>query len=72
MADIVVAFVAQEEQPGLRIEQQLRRKGRSMAVVQGELAEYIATRTADTLGAGSASAAAAAAADGLAAILERL
>ncbi|KAJ2772500.1 hypothetical protein IWQ57_001742 [Coemansia nantahalensis] len=71
MADIVVAFVAQEQQPAVRIEQQLRRKGRSMAAVQSELTEYISTRAAGTLGAGSTNAVASAD-SGLSGILERL
>ncbi|KAJ1734136.1 hypothetical protein LPJ61_001237 [Coemansia biformis] len=74
MADIVIAFVAEEEEPGQRIEQQLRRKGRSMAAVRSELAEYIATRTADTLGAAGRSSGAdtSGAGSGLSGLLQQL
>ncbi|KAJ2327105.1 hypothetical protein IWW51_001928 [Coemansia sp. RSA 2702] len=50
MTDIIIAFVSEEPQAKERIEQRLRRKGRSLTYVQAELAEYIATRRADALG----------------------
>ncbi|KAJ2357840.1 hypothetical protein GGF43_001216 [Coemansia sp. RSA 2618] len=51
MTDIVIAFVAEEQQSRERIEQRLRRKGRSLADVQTELAEYIETKRSDSLSA---------------------
>ncbi|KAJ2657262.1 hypothetical protein IW148_005270 [Coemansia sp. RSA 1199] len=49
MTDTVIAFVAKEEQVKEHIEQRLKRKGRSLADVCSELAEYIATKRSDTL-----------------------
>ncbi|KAJ2405464.1 hypothetical protein GGF41_007073 [Coemansia sp. RSA 2531] len=44
MTDIVVAFVAEDAKAREHIEQQLKRKGRTLAMVAEELAEYVAAR----------------------------
>ncbi|KAJ2746378.1 hypothetical protein GGI20_001374 [Coemansia sp. BCRC 34301] len=44
MTDIILAFVAEEPKAKERIEQRLKRKGRTLAMVAEELAEYVAAR----------------------------
>ncbi|KAJ2061924.1 hypothetical protein GGI17_002801 [Coemansia sp. S146] len=44
MTDIVVAFVAEDPKAREHIEQRLKRKGRTLAMVAEELAEYVAAR----------------------------
>ncbi|KAJ2159715.1 hypothetical protein GGF46_002840 [Coemansia sp. RSA 552] len=56
MTGIAVAFIAEEDsQARERIERQLKQRGRSMAAVHRELAEYIEIKEGDTLGAATAS-----------------
>ncbi|KAI7833013.1 Catenin-beta-like protein [Kickxella alabastrina] len=49
MSDIVIAFVAVDGEARERIEQRLRRKGRSLDMVVEELAEYISVKQASSL-----------------------
>ncbi|KAJ2511404.1 hypothetical protein GGI11_005123 [Coemansia sp. RSA 2049] len=49
MTDIVLAFIAADEQVRERIEKQLRRKGRSLAAVRDELGEHTAAKSAKSL-----------------------
>ncbi|KAJ2476386.1 hypothetical protein IWW47_006343 [Coemansia sp. RSA 2052] len=44
MTDIILAFIAEEPKARERIEQRLKRKGRTLAMVAEELAEYVAVR----------------------------
>ncbi|KAJ2706394.1 hypothetical protein FB645_001666 [Coemansia sp. IMI 203386] len=65
MSDIVIAFVAMDKSARLRVEQRLRRKGRTLDDVAKELAEYVAVKQASSLSSiGSTSGAKSAAASG--------
>ncbi|KAJ1954811.1 hypothetical protein EC988_002232 [Linderina pennispora] len=51
MCDIIIGFVADEEAVKGRIETLLKRRGRNLDMVRRELAEYVAVKQAETLGA---------------------
>ncbi|ORX68708.1 DUF1716-domain-containing protein [Linderina pennispora] len=51
MCDIIVGFAAGEETVKGRIETLLKRRGRNLDMVRRELAEYVAVKQAETLGA---------------------